>query len=1554
MKCRFVPKAKDNSGASISYLELNSIFNIDNSELKENKIKELYKLVSSDVFLNEYKKYNPELIQGEISPFNLVKYINKASTQEKFPAISALLYDVSEGSDINTTSLYTIESLSNLLGINYKLDYSTDSQAIAYYENGTTVFNVKNLNNREDADNIIYHEFTHPIIDHIQSNDSRLFDFFVKEAKNILSSQEMSEIRKLYDKEDALTLSKEIIVRAVDKLRNSTEQDKPNNLLQTLKKYIKYVLSNLFSNIAGPTHFNKYQIDTLQDVAQFMRQLPNSLTNFKLDIDTSLKSAVRQKYIGSQEEAPDAIKKMGLEDVINRLFDYKSNGTTKVIQGIENFSIDNSEASNFFSIDYTRSTLKVTYPNGETKSIRFKDISQLRTIIESEKRLLIKAVEAYAEKYSSDLSRIMNIRMPDPGDKRAIENYEKELQNINTRYTIDMMGSLIYDISNNKPDEVYNYATFKQLFPTLAMPNFNDDNLIVTVRNVKDKNGNTINKVYNLISPYVGFNDRTKEYESFAKKIYKSDSIARQNGFTISDNIKGIKSINAAMLAMHIAINDNTAKFESVKTFNIFDPRTIEEINLEEAVSNILSLESNLPDFISFISLNNEYKELKPLEEQIKSLAENVSKMKSDRRNSVFKQSYIQLLFSHDLGRKNSQGVSYNLFQNFNTSDIENDQPLRDRLKRSIEKRLRTIVKNYEHSIDGLTGKRKFESLNTDIGKEYLLLSLALMELDGNRYGVDLTQLNRDMTMDNSLESWIKGQGDYFDSFTNFVMSNVRKIMARVKEKFIIYQREKNKFFEDYFKELKEFNSFKNIAFNYKEDLYTNLYEYKMVRVMDKVPIKNKDNRDKIITNNVFRKDANGEFIKKRVKTGRLKDPTTSGLTKFEKQLILKTAKTIRDAVKELVRSKYDNGELPSAFQSKGNFEEAFADWELQSMGATFKGNTNDETVWGNYLMLPAVKKDVIASILSGNFREAIDNFAELEFNMNNMSLDKDSKHDSKSLGLLEVFVNRASNSPEVNNIYGNRLGALGLETDHSGEVYLVNETKNKGISMDLQSSLDFYMMKLYKQQEANDLNYLYYVGRTGLIYEELRSRKNKTVELDTLEHVFMHIVHDEMQKAGFGTGNKDVSKVISGTTALTSKIILSYNIPSAVVAVVGANMSLFTTALSKKYGERFFTVKDWASATKFVLNPSNQKLVNHIMHTMQFHSSDEKSLIFNENLKAGTKDWGQFKGMLVGRNSMYLQGLGDYEAKAIMLVAQLKKDGILEYFTFDKDGNLYYDWDAEERDAKTTPNKFSKFRNRDREVHKQELKRDNRAMYTITKTVKGKTVSIENPLVPYDERMMDSLSTIASHMLGQVSDKQRGKSDTNTWAKAFFQMKSYIRARANNFYSRGFTNPNISWYDVDTDGNTKIEFYYQEGAVNTLISYIKLVRQLGLGNAVEALGQLKPEQQANLKKMLIEFIIFAAAAAAYGFGVDDEDKNKNPYHFYIKQAINDIVGIYNPMDYFGAITTPATIVYATRLGNALLDGMQFEFDSALKLSGATKNFTQVTSFFDQLEANIK
>lgn len=771
----------------------------------------------------------------------------------------------------------------------------------------------------------------------------------------------------------------------------------------------------------------------------------------------------------------------------------------------------------------------------------------------------------------------------------------------------------------------------------------------------------------------------------------------------------------------------------------------------------------------------------------------------------------------------------------------------------AINRQMYFLMRTHNRTING---RKEYEHPESNVGKEMIMLARAkqqLMMIDGFDYRGKNTFNEMGW-----LESWVHTQGEYANVDMNMVFQEVQALEDGAKQRF------KNRHVSQMKAAVNEFiknnggTSVKGKVLNDTQAYFENLF--------DKVKVR--------------RLEPDGNYSEPvEVNILKFKDPddTRNNLTPAERVFVRKMIALHKDSLVRLMDKKIKDG-LNKDFASGIEwYEKKYKSQEL---------------------LLPVTRKSSSEIFSSGEFKEGGSAWLEDFTNIYNLN---DQSQSNKEY----IFGKFGSASSQLGGEYGSesRLKSMGLEYVND-ELVLIDPKKNNTLSVNVEQSLNLSAYNNEKAALEMELHTVYNAARINLLNDRIADRGK---ELETLKAMFENLVYGDMEKTKF-TKNRDAMKAVHGARKITSLGTLTLNWKSALLATLGANMSLFSDSLSQRYGSHFFNAKDYGKATLWVgANPGKfDKLIDLFM----FHESDEVNLLFSDKFQAAQK------GIYKSRYNMILHSAGDRLVRGLLLVSQLIHDGIIDNFE-EKNGGLVYNWSKDKR-----PDAVKK---------------------AIQENLAYR--GVEN--LPYDEIMMRSLTTIAGKVMGSFTDADKARFQTNESAKVFAQFKAYLGARFTNLYSQGFENLNIRHYEVGKSGELTVENYYQEGVYQSVVHMLKEISRLGAGNTINIFEELKPEQQANLRKLLIDTSLFVGSFLVYQSlkaGLDD-DKFMNSR--YVEYAWLDLVGLYNPKDYLMAISSPVAIVYLGRLFTLAFNVITLDFDAATK--GAISVFGPVRSVDDIL-----
>jgi len=829
--------------------------------------------------------------------------------------------------------------------------------------------------------------------------------------------------------------------------------------------------------------------------------------------------------------------------------------------------------------------------------------------------------------------------------------------------------------------------------------------------------------------------------------------------------------------------------------------------------------------------------------------------------------SYMEQLYRNEYAKKGMEDtyVDYSLLRNIEEKNI--DDVIKD-----ISRRIFFLVRTYDQP--GPNGIKPIEDPAHSVGQEMYLLAKAKEELIQSN-GMDKRTYNTNDSLSN-WGSWRRSVTEIQNAQLNMVYNEFNSVAFGYKQRFDDSLKEKAPLIKEYISAYESDNgaSVKSRALNYTEKAYENLYE----------KVKMKTYQDGQVST---------EMVDVNIRKFKDPDDLSNGLKDYERKFIKGIVAYHKKSIIRLIGKKIESREISSDVYKSSE------DW----YNAKYK---NQE------LLMPVMRKKSGNFLAEGNVKNAFSSALE-EGNQFLEVTPRDLMED-------RIYRSEGSATMQIGNKYGSdgRLKSLGIQ-EINGEFVLVNPAVNSRSMGDVEQIMHSSVFQNFKFEFEPTLVSTYAAAKIILIQESMKTGISRKNELKHLEALFNNMLYGEREK--IVQGNKNPEKALDLVRGVTSTATLALNWKSMALATSGNMFALVSNAISNRFGKEYFNGKDLL--TSFTWATKNSKKFGAIVDAFMFHDANESALVFSSKYKAGEK------GFVKNHHLMLMHNLGDRFTRGLVLISQLKHEGLLDNFILDEAGNAKYDWSLDKRSEK--------IKNHIREKNAKQEKRD----------------------LPYDDVQINTLVSITAKMFGAYTDEDRTRIQTNGLAQWAGQFKGYLIARSNELIQSGFDNTNIAWYSEDEKGNLKLSAFYQEGMANTFFHFLNEVKRME-GNPIEAWKNMKPEQKKNMQKLIADAIMFGSLMLIYGAVIaagDDEDKKLTPAqrkskqaaYQYLKYAFLDIVGVYNVNDYVDGVT-PASIPVIKRYGNALIDfvTLDFEgsFDKAVMKTGPGKTATDIISVF--------
>tara|TARA_R100001594_G_scaffold36459_4_gene66232 strand:+ start:10177 stop:30930 length:20754 start_codon:yes stop_codon:yes gene_type:complete len=574
----------------------------------------------------------------------------------------------------------------------------------------------------------------------------------------------------------------------------------------------------------------------------------------------------------------------------------------------------------------------------------------------------------------------------------------------------------------------------------------------------------------------------------------------------------------------------------------------------------------------------------------------------------------------------------------------------------------------------------------------------------------------------------------------------------------------------------------------------------------------------------------------------------------------------------------------------------------------------------------------------------------------------------SKSDELYDYITgNGDNNGYGMNDLFGWQAGAgdlgserrmkmMGLTYDGDGNM-IVREgglDSNSNIETNLETVMNYFNMNQILKQEMDDIMPEYMAAQTILYnYEGSKGEKFKNY-MSYLDTTVSYIIKNKREGLGYaipvGSGKQvKVDDIIHSANGLVSFGIMGGNIYADTVNFVSNALATSSLAygqqINKIFGvdTEFFDYGDLMKAAKVAT--TNPELTWKLVDQYRFAQMDHKDMLHRKGLQKTKKRFALFQ-------SNWLFGLnfaGDYANRAIVLMAQMEHDGVLDAYYVEKEtGELKYNEKLDPRPRKI------------KDRIKQEL---------VNEGVQDEDQPLQRA---YDSRLKTRVKSIADKYITGSYDAETDRlMNSHILGKTFSMFKKYAFDKIENTFGRGHMNDALGKYEVIevedpfTPGKTKQEVIWRERFVEgTIISIFamlgeaKRVAQLPRSEQYNIWTNQEPARKENIIRLTHDLALIAAIIQVLPFivgGEDDDDNDKwnrlldSRLWRSVEYSAMDLIWGANPNEYFRALGDPfVTITQLTRY--AQLVESFFSFEASKMDRAARKTFGLYRSASDIYE----
>jgi hypothetical protein len=354
------------------------------------------------------------------------------------------------------------------------------------------------------------------------------------------------------------------------------------------------------------------------------------------------------------------------------------------------------------------------------------------------------------------------------------------------------------------------------------------------------------------------------------------------------------------------------------------------------------------------------------------------------------------------------------------------------------------------------------------------------------------------------------------------------------------------------------------------------------------------------------------------------------------------------------------------------------------------------------------------------------------------------------------------------------RLKRLGLYNDGQGNTILERPEVNESITENIELVLAYFTMAVKRQNLHEERTMPVYHAAKGVLatMKELHGKGHEE-DLAYLEDFSRRLIAGEgaLKEESKYMGKYNVAPLINIPVAITTYSGMALNPYVGLASAVMNTLSTIGTGVTNytvKNG--MFGIDDWMSAVGKFINPADRSERKKAMALMQHHfvfEMGEQDAI-NSQINSRTR-----KQLSSGHAVNFLNRLTDKETRALVMTAQMIKDGSWKAYSVDDKGNVHYDV---KKDARFYDSKGA-------------LLPDGQMMMDfIKKRVMGDGVvpqREDQPLqVGYDLEMGRVFKTLSDkYVIGGMDADQRTMADSFLLGRVLMQFRRYMPDKINNWF---------------------------------------------------------------------------------------------------------------------------------------------------------------------------
>ncbi|MHA2064316.1 MAG: hypothetical protein ACXABY_08045, partial [Candidatus Thorarchaeota archaeon] len=537
-----------------------------------------------------------------------------------------------------------------------------------------------------------------------------------------------------------------------------------------------------------------------------------------------------------------------------------------------------------------------------------------------------------------------------------------------------------------------------------------------------------------------------------------------------------------------------------------------------------------------------------------------------------------------------------------------------------------------------------------------------------------------------------------------------------------------------------------------------------------------------------------------------------------------------------------------------------------------FKNSTDEKTarqqldmIW-NKGELPVMPESLSEALVKGDFSRIFSSMVRRFAHEGAIFQENFEGEQEMNEALSNTFFNQFRDSRMMGGASRFRKMGLNVYIGKDGKRVIVvdNMEKNKSMSKDIEGMYLFFAAATIRSKELTQKALPTVNNARAILHaSQLRSGVDMSNWIVWLNDYADRVIRGKTKKT-FGKHKilgveVNIDSLNDGVVTATGAMRMGYNIPVAITNFTYNTGKSFTTAMTNALLKSdYFGPKELAAA--MIDLRTNNKKANALAWHLQVSNMSENDILSHRNHRNTEKQ------IFKSSQFHYLNFMADHTTRVAAMIAQMRKDGTWNAYTFDNETGMlvyhptkdlrYYDENGKKLEEKEPIRK---------KIWKEMVREG------------AQDAKVDELQRAYDFATARSMKAFVDiYIIGGMDKQTAAMAQDYGLGRALTQFKTYMYQKGQNYLASRYYNDDLGKWTMNEKGEVVWTRPEMEGILNTLIDITKTIKEHKRFN-LEDFENLTFHQKRNLIQLAVDlgaFIIITKSLSLLR-GPDDESKKK-------------------------------------------------------------------------------